>query len=112
MEIKGKIIQILPLQSGVSSASKEWKKQDVVIETEGQYPKKVCLSAMNNKIGSFAIGDTVNFQIEPESREYNGKWYTSLNIWKYEKQGASQTEQKAEPIPLNEPGATGNDLPF
>ena len=110
MEIKGKIIQILPLQSGVSSASKEWKKQDVVIEINGQYPKKVCLSAMNNKIGSFDVGDVVNFQIEAESREYNGKWYTSLNIWKYEKQVAIPKQRQATPIQLDE--QQGDDLPF
>ena len=42
MEITGKIIAVLPEQSGVSKAGNEWKKQEYVLETHDQYPKKVC----------------------------------------------------------------------
>lgn len=37
MEIRGKIFQVLPLQSGVSQSSgREWKKQEYVLETNDQ----------------------------------------------------------------------------
>ena len=49
MEIKGKIIQILPATSG-TSARGEWKKQDFILETQDQYPKKVCISNWNSKV--------------------------------------------------------------
>ena len=42
MEITGKIIQVLPEVGGVSKAGNEWKKQEYVLETHDQYPKKVC----------------------------------------------------------------------
>jgi hypothetical protein len=42
MQITGKLIKVLPLQSGISKTGSEWKKQDFVIETEGAYPKTVC----------------------------------------------------------------------
>ena len=42
MEITGKIIQVLPEVGGVSIAGNEWKKQEYVLETHDQYPKKVC----------------------------------------------------------------------
>ena len=48
MEIEGKIIQVLPLQTG-SSARGEWQKQDFILETQDQYPKKVCISVWNKK---------------------------------------------------------------
>ena len=39
MEIKGKIIHVLPLQEGVSKAGNAWKKQEYVLETYDQYPQ-------------------------------------------------------------------------
>ena len=43
MEIKGRIIHVMPLQSGIGQVSgKEWKKQEYVLETQEQYPRKVC----------------------------------------------------------------------
>ena len=41
MDIKGKIIQKLDLQSGTSKAGNQWKKQEYVLETFDSYPKKV-----------------------------------------------------------------------
>ncbi|HQJ89978.1 MAG TPA: DUF3127 domain-containing protein, partial [Paludibacteraceae bacterium] len=45
MEISGRIIAVLPLQSG-TSARGAWKKQEYVIEHEldSQYPKKMCFN--------------------------------------------------------------------
>ena len=42
MEITGKLIMKLDLQSGMSQTGKQWQKQQFVIETVEQYPKKVC----------------------------------------------------------------------
>jgi len=44
LSVKGKIQQILKPESGVSRAGKEWSKQEFVIETEDQYPKKICFT--------------------------------------------------------------------
>ena len=54
MEINGKIIELLPEQSG-ESAKGPWRKQEYILETEGQYPKKVCFMAWSDKIDEFAI---------------------------------------------------------
>ena len=48
MEVTGKIIAVLPLQGGVSKAGNEWKKQEYVLETHDQYPKKVCFQSLKN----------------------------------------------------------------
>ena len=39
VEIKGKIIEILPEKSG-QSANGEWRKQEYILDTESNYPKK------------------------------------------------------------------------
>jgi hypothetical protein len=79
LEISGKIIEILEVKSG-QSANGEWRKQEYVLETEAQYPKKVCFMAWGDKIDQFNIqqGETVAVSIDLESREYNGRWYTDV----------------------------------
>ncbi len=88
MEIQGKIIEVLPLQSGIGKASgKEWKKQDYVLETLDQYPRKICFNLWSDNIDKFAIqmGEELTVSIDIESREYNGRWYTDVRAWKVER---------------------------
>ena len=88
VEIKGKIIEILPEKSG-QSANGEWRKQEYVLETESNYPKKICFMAWGNKIDEFSLkqGETVEVSVDLESREYNGRWYTDVKAWKVSKDG-------------------------
>ena len=83
MNITGKIIDLMPLQTGMSKNG-QWRKQDIVIETEGQYPKKVCVSIWGDKINEshLVIGNILDISFELESREFNGKWYTDVKAWK------------------------------
>ena len=82
MEITGKVIKTLPLQSG-EGKNGIWKKQEYVIETEGQYPKKICFSLWGDKIeqARIAEGEQINLSFDVESREYNGRWYTEVKAW-------------------------------
>ena len=83
MELSGKIIQLLPEKSG-ESARGPWRKQEYILETDGQYPKQVCFMAWSDKIDEFAIkeGENLVVSINLESREYNGRWYTDVKAWK------------------------------
>lgn len=89
MEIEGKIIQINPLQSG-EGKNGTWKKQEFIIETKSQYPKKVCIVAWGDKIDQFNLQQNVDVKvsIDIESREFNGRWYTDVRAWKVEQNGA------------------------
>ncbi|GHB40139.1 DUF3127 domain-containing protein [Mongoliitalea lutea] len=91
MELSGKIIQIMPLQSG-NGKNGVWKKQDYILETNAQYPKKVCVTVWGDNIDSFSLqnGEQVTIAIDVESREYNGKWYTDVKAWKVQKGSAQQ----------------------
>lgn len=120
LEISGKLIQILPLQSGTGKNG-NWQKQDFVIETSEQYPKKVCFSAWADKadlVKTLSPGTTVKVAFNAESREFNGKWYTDLRIWKLETGGNEATQSPDDDyykniVPPPETGeASSNDLPF
>jgi len=86
MEINGKIVQVLNEQSG-TGRNGVWRKRDYILETKGQYPKKVCITVWGDKIDQFGlqVGEEVTLGIEIESREYNGRWYTDVKGWKAEK---------------------------
>jgi hypothetical protein len=91
LEISGKIIELLPVKSGQSSNG-EWRKQEYILETETQYPKKVCFMAWGDKIDQFNIkqGEPLTVSIDLESREYNGRWYTDVKAWQVSRDGASE----------------------
>lgn len=80
--ITGKIIAVLPLQSG-QGKNGEWKKQDAVIETDGKYPKKICVTFFNKALtDEVELGNRITVTVNLDSREYNGKWYNQINAWK------------------------------
>ena len=116
MEISGKIIAILPLATG-QGKNGTWRSQDYVLETADQYPKKICFNLFNDKIDQYPMGidDQVTVSFDVESREYNGRWYTTVRAWKVEKGAVSAASATAAPVASFDaaPGAAeGSDLPF
>ena len=116
MEIKGRVIQLLAPQTGQGKKG-TWKKQEFIIETQSQYPKKVCLSLWGDKIDQFklATGEMVTVSVELESREYNNRWYTEARAWKISKDagGSSQPNYSNDSVgdePISSSGT--DDLPF
>lgn len=95
MELKGKVAHLLSKQSGQGKNGK-WQKQEFILETYAQYPKKVCVALWGDKAEQFSVqeGETITAYIDVESREYNGWWYTDVKAWKIDK------GQKEEPLPL------------
>ena len=84
MEITGKIIAALPEVSGVSRSGNAWKKKEYVLETQETYPRKVhftCFGDNADKI-VLSVGQTATVSFDIESREYNGRWFTSIRGWK------------------------------
>lgn len=81
MEITGKLIQLLPEVSG-ESARGPWVRGGFVIETDGEYPRKVAFTAFGEERVAMAknipMGSPVQVTFTPESREFNEKWYTDL----------------------------------
>ena len=91
MDITGKIVKILPLQTGESKTGNAWKKQEYVLEYGDQYPKQLCFNLWGDKVDQFALadGDAVTVFFDLESREFNGKYYTDVKAWKIDKADAA-----------------------
>lgn len=116
MQLTAKLVQILPLQSGTGKNG-PWKKQDIIVETEGQFPKKVCISIWGDKINENLLkeGAQLNISFDVESREYNSRWYTDVKAWKIEPAGeALSTVNDAGGQDYFDEGQMENkeDLPF
>lgn len=112
MNLKGKVIQLLPVETGAGKNG-EWKKQSIVIETDGQYPKKVCVSLWGDKVETVANGAIVDISLDLESREYNGRWYTEARAWKVDAIGGSSAPSQSSPQ-QSAPQQSGDDdnMPF
>ena len=84
MEIKGKIIQKLTPQSGVSKSGNAWQKQEYVLETLDAYPKQVKFDFFGDRVDQYIleVGDIVTISYDIESREFNGRWYTDIHAFK------------------------------
>ncbi len=121
LQLKGKIEQLLKSESGVSRAGKEWQKQEFVVETIEQFPRKVCFTLFNDKLSllePIREGDEVEVSFNLESREFNGKWYHNINAWKIDKMTAESNypepppEFRPEDIPPEPAEGSDEGLPF
>ena len=85
MEINGKLIQVTTPETKTGKNNKEYISCLAIIETSGDYPKKVAISLgkaeLIDKVTKISSGSEVTFSINLESREYNGKWYNDIKAW-------------------------------
>ena len=135
MDLTGRIIAVLPPQSGVSNRTgNAWMSQDYVIEVPGQYPRK-CLFRIfgEDRIKQFNIqmNEDVTVQFDIDAHEYQGRWFNDIRAYNiirgqvppvagapvadaapFPSQAAAP--QAASPFPPQEPAAEGSadDLPF
>lgn len=124
-EISGKVFKILDVQKGESSRG-PWQKGGFVIETESNFPKKVCCTVWGdllNQVNSLNLGDRVTVAVDIESREYNDRWYTDVKAWQIKAggdgQGTASTPASSTAQPVATPSSEGpvqddgsDDLPF
>jgi hypothetical protein len=120
MQLTAKLVQVLPAETGMGKNG-EWKKQSIIVETEGQYPKKVCVTVWGDKISAAQLqtGNDLIIDFDVESREFNGRWYTDVKAWKVESAG-TQHDIPAPPAAVDygfpepplEPQNNATDLPF
>ncbi|MDR1417086.1 MAG: DUF3127 domain-containing protein [Prevotellaceae bacterium] len=124
MELKAKLTQVLPLQTG-EGRNGMWKRQEIIVETEGQYPRKVCISIWGDKVSPsvLVVDSMLNIFFDIESREFNGRWYTDLRAWKIDPAdenaptapatGATASQPQApEATPFTADEEGKDDLPF
>ena len=83
---------MLPTKSGTSARGTQWSSQTSVIETHEQYPKRVAFDVLGDKITEFnlQVGEEVTVSFDINAREYNGKWWNSVNAWQVVRQVGQQ----------------------
>lgn len=137
LEIEGRIVRKLNVQSG-TSARGQWEKQEFIVEfQEGNFPSQICMNVWGadkvKELDKYQVGDKVKIAFNLSSREYNGRWYTDVRAWRIEpavssqtpsspaaqqndsRQGQSYAPQAPMPTAADMPEDTGegdDDLPF
>lgn len=118
MEISGKVIQKLPIQEGTGRNGNPWKAQSAVLETQDQYPRKVCFEVFGeDRINNnpFEVDDVITISFDIDSHEFNGRWYTSIRAYRVQK-GVVESAPADAPAPAVTPMAAeapaANTTPF
>lgn len=125
LEVEGKLVQLLDKRSGVSASGTNWTSQDFVIEIPGQYPTNAVFNVFGDRVqlDQYQVGEYIKVSFDIRGREYQGKWYNTLNCWKIERPGAQpgapqpaaapQTAAPTQPTgPAEQPQQGSDDLPF
>jgi hypothetical protein len=115
LKIAGHVVELLEEQSG-EGKNGPWRKRDFVIETEGNFPAKVCLTQWGDEIDrtDLQVGERLTAHIDIRSREYQGRWYTDVKAWRIEKDAAPQgsPDTSGGPPEFSGPPPDDDDMPF
>ena len=84
---------------------KTYESVTIVIEEQGvQYPSSIAFTALNkpDEVSKCQIGSDIKAIINVQAREWDGKWFTNLNVWKIEvlttaHNPSAQSQQQPEP---------------
>lgn len=103
-QIQGILKEVTPSASGTTAQGTPWQKCDVIVEVqEGQYNTTYCFTAFNKDI-TIPVGSTVVVDWYVKSNNYNGKWFTNLNLYKIDYGVQQQTYQPPAQPQYNQQG--------
>ena len=96
---KGTISFLSEVQSGVAQSGNPWYRQTIVVDVAGYGGsfRKVVLQASGNVVGDLEtaqIGDKVEVSYQVSGREYHGKWYNNVDLYKVEFLDAAMPQQQ------------------
>lgn len=108
-KISGKVTTAEKVKEG-NGKNGGWKQQQFTVETNEQYPQQVSMS--NMKSGEYvkyftpvSVGDSVDVEFNITQREYNGKKYNDIKVWKIENKNSFAKNDNNSQVP-------DDDLPF
>ena len=118
MNIKGKIKHI----GETVAVSDKFKKREIVVtlDADTKYPQHVTFQVSQDKcesLNNFIVGYEVSVEFNLKGREWNGKYFNTLEAWKIVITDASANndyaEQSAKYNPVSKIKIDEiNDLPF
>ena len=125
MEVIGKI-KMIDQTNEVGSAG--FKKRDVVVTTDEQYPQHILVQFVQDKcdlLNNFQVGEAVKIDINLRGREWTNQqgemvYFNTIQGWRIGKVQAEAVQPQSVPMPVAEafPPATSlnedepDDLPF
>jgi hypothetical protein len=114
-EITGTVIDIQPTQTFGANG---FRKSGVIIDTGGDYPDKLQVEFVKEKADeattgakAMRIGQQVTISCNIRGREYNGRYFTSLQGWKWAATEAGQQQQPGD-AGAGYDGDVPDDQPF
>lgn len=115
MILEGKVIKCIGIKEGTSQSGKSWKLAQYLIDTttNEQYPKQVAVEVFGeDRINELSLipDEQVKLNVEVESREWNGKWFTSVRAWGRAEESAAQSA--VQPAPQEQPVPTQPEETF
>lgn len=129
--VTGTVKEVLQTKHGVSASGKEWATQEFILTTDdSNYPCDICFRIFgNDKITECSVkaGESLQVFFDIRSRDYNGRWFTDINVWKIDRmlkpnevatgvpkesqpQGNAGFQQPTQPVQQQQ--GNNNDLPF
>lgn len=116
MDITGKIILVGEPRTGVSKTTgTPWKTQEYVLETlDDQYPRKFVFSVFGEEriaLYNISLGEVVKVFFDFNGREYNGRWYNDIRVWKVERPQPNQSATAPAPAPATTPAPAAAPAP-
>ena len=105
MEVKGKLVKKLEVESGISKSEKAWQKQTCIIDTGGEFNNELAVSAFGDKMtqmNKLEVGMDVVILCNVYSREYKGKYYHNIDGYHFTSNSKSEAPVAAQ----------SDDLPF
>ena len=123
LELEGTLRQKLGVQSGMSSRG-SWTKQEFVLEyPDGNFTSQVVMLAFGQdkvqELDKYQVGDRIKVSFNLKSREYNGRWYTDVQVWRIAPAGTTAPAAPAAPAaapvqappPYQAPAPSLDDMP-
>jgi hypothetical protein len=125
MEVKGRVQRLLETKTGISANGNAWSRQEFVFEfferESDRFADRVVLSLMNDQIAekNLKAGDELVVGFGHRVREYNGKVYNELLMYKCVKVAnvpgepvTSAPQQQKIEMPAAAEEKKEDDLPF
>jgi hypothetical protein len=112
LTVKGVIKLINPIKA---ISDKFSVREFVITVPDGKYPQEIMFQTVNDKtklIEPYGEGQEVEVSFNLRGREYNGKWYNTLDAWKVQTTGPREQTTGIAPSSLADILNDQDDLPF
>ena len=115
LELEGTLRQKMGVQQG-TSARGQWAKQEFILDyPDGNYTSQAVFTAFGQdkvaELDKYQVGNHIKVSFNIKSREYNGRWYTDLQVWRIAPAGQAQPAASAQPVASAQPAPSAQPVP-